>query len=486
MRSRSRRNWLAGLNSGAAVFLMFLLVIFINMLSMRHYVRMDFSGTGFYALSGKTRALLGELNQPVQVTVFIQPGHESFHLLYEDVLQLLREYEYASKNNVRVERVDPDRHLGRAEYIMRHYALTEPNVVIIDYGTRFKVINAGELAEMDFLPVARGGLPRMVAFNGEQVISSALYELTQTQPPRVYFLQGHGERDFEDHDPYVGLSRIGQRIRRDYIDLAPFDFMKRSTLPEDAEALIIAGPTLDYSAAEIDRLQTFANRTGRLILMLNAETDAGFDSMLRNWGLRSVDNVVVDPSSTLSGFDVLVSSYRDHPITEKLDAMTTFFYWPRGLPLLREDQDTAADKPQATPLLLSSDRSWGETSFEERPYKQDANRDLAGPLPMAVAIERGGAVALKMDIARNRAVVFGDVDFVSNSGLSGANADLFMNALNWVLDRDQMLDISPKPVEETRLIISRQQMRQLFRAVVVGVPLAVAGLGMIVWWRRRA
>jgi ABC-type uncharacterized transport system involved in gliding motility auxiliary subunit len=487
MRSRTRRNWLGGLNAGAAVFLMFALMVFVNMLSVRHYGRFDLSQNGFYQLSGKTRSLLNDLRQPVNITVFIQPGHEVYHQVYDHVLQLLREYEHESGDRVRVERVDPDRNLGQAEFIMRKFQLTGPNVVVVEFGAQFKVIKADDLAEIDYLPVARGQLPRMTSFRGEQVISSVIFALTQTKAPRVYYLQGHRERDFEDHDEVFGLSRIGQQIRRDFIELMPFDFKQRYALPEDADAIIIAGPSLDYATAEIKRLEAYARRAGRLIIMLNSDTDAGFAPLLADLGIRSVDNVVVDPASTVSGYDVLISDYRDHPITASLQGMTTYFDWPRGLPLLNgEDGPVSADKPQATPLAFSSARSWGESNLEQRPYKYDPDRDLAGPLPLAVAVRRGSVASRLMEIPETRVVVVGDVDFISNRGLSGANADFFMNALNWVLDREQLLEISAKPVNEIRLIIHQLQMRQLFFAVVVGVPAVAALAGFIVWWRRRA
>ena len=84
-----------------------------------------------------------------------------------------------------------------------------------------------------------------------------------------------------------------------------------------------------------------------------------------------------------------------------------------------------------------------------------------------------------------RAVVFGDVDFISNTGVSGGNGDLFMNALNWILERDNLLAISARPVEEARLMISRDRLTALFWIIVVAIPALSAATGLAVWWRRR-
>ena len=106
-------------------------------------------------------------------------------------------------------------------------------------------------------------------------------------------------------------------------------------------------------------------------------------------------------------------------------------------------------------------------------------------MPVALAVEKGSVESLAMDIRPTRVVVFGDTDFVSNSGLSGGNSDFFMNALNWVLERGQLMAIAPHPVEEVKLMITRRQLNRLFLAVVVVLPLIAAGGGLVVWWRRR-
>ena len=82
-------------------------------------------------------------------------------------------------------------------------------------------------------------------------------------------------------------------------------------------------------------------------------------------------------------------------------------------------------------------------------------------------------------------MVVGDSDFVSNGGLMGANADLFLNSVNWLLDRGELLSMSPRALEETRLVMDARHLRNLFWTVGVALPGLVAGLGFWVAWRRR-
>jgi len=102
-----------------------------------------------------------------------------------------------------------------------------------------------------------------------------------------------------------------------------------------------------------------------------------------------------------------------------------------------------------------------------------------------VAVERGPLPGIDVQIRPTRLVVFGDSHFVANGGLVSGNADLFLGAVNWVLDREDLIAIAPKPLRETRLTMDRGRLRALGWTVIGGLPALVALAGALVWWRRR-
>ena len=67
----------------------------------------------------------------------------------------------------------------------------------------------------------------------------------------------------------------------------------------------------------------------------------------------------------------------------------------------------------------------------------------------------------------------------------GANADLFLNSVNWLLDREDLLSLSPKAMEDWRLVMDAAQLNRLFWIVVVALPGLAAALGAWATWRRR-
>jgi hypothetical protein len=200
------------------------------------------------------------------------------------------------------------------------------------------------------------------------------------------------------------------------------------------------------------------------------------------------EDVVVDGTRTLTGRELFITDYGSHPITRGLSGMTSVMYFPRSVAPLEqvEDADAEADRPRVTVLARSSDAGWAESNLDVNPMKFDVQEDEPGPVPVAVAVERGPGEALDVEIRPTRLVVLGDSDFLANGAASGGNVDLFMSSLNWLLEREELMAIAPKPLGDMRLVMDKRQLNLLFWAVVLGLPAAVAVLGGLVWARRRS
>jgi hypothetical protein len=471
------------LNTAATLGLALALAAMLNYLGYRHFARADWSRSRYYSLSDKTRLLLGGLTNPVDVVVFFQPDHD----LYEDVDNLLREYAYAC-DRIRVERVDPDRDLARTEALLRKYAVGEANVVVFDSGGRTKYVKAQDIAEYDYTPITLGGLPEKISFKGEQAFSSAIQGVTQGRVPAVCFLRGHGERDIEDFNRSGGYSDIAEYIRRDVMDVRTMALSETKAIPDDCDALVIAGAQKRLSDAEVSLVRSYLERQGRLMVLLDADTRCGLEPLLADWGVRMADDVVVDASRTLSGRELFITQYEPHPITAPLRGVASVFYLPRSVePALPQGEAAdPADRPHAVPLASSSDAGWADTDLDENPMKYDLEADRPGPIPVAAAVEKGPVPGIDVQIRPTRLVVFGDSDFVANGAMTGGNPDFFLNALNWLLEREQLISIAPKPADTLRLVMSRAQLSMLFWLVVVILPAQAVVIGGLVWLRRRA
>ncbi len=476
MKTRRHRLWI-GLNSGTALLLAVVIVLMINYLSYRHYYRADWSRTQRYALSPKTIGLLESLESPVNITVFFQPGN----VLYEDIHNLLREYQVHS-SQLNIQWIDPDRDIALTEEMAVKYQVTEPNVVVFEYGERSEYERDDEIAQID----ASSGVERILVFRGEQSFSSAIQGVVQQTSPTVYFLTGHGERDIESFDPRNGFSAVRQLIERDNAEVRTLELSVKKQIPANCDVLIVAGAAQSMSETETELIGTWLRHSGRLMVLADAGRVSGLERLIHDWGVRLRNDVVLDPERTMTGREVFVSAYNNnHPVTDKLGTTAAIFHLPRSVEPATA-QAHSADRPRVTPLAFSSDGSWSESQPEQSPAKYDADTDKIGPLSLAAAVEKGATAGLlDMQIRPSRMIIFGDSGFVSNGGLTGGDTSLFMSSLNWLLNREQLMAIAPKPINDTRLKLTRTDTRILFWSAVWSIPALAALLGIILWMRRR-
>lgn len=477
------RRWVrtAAMQAVLSVALAAALVGMLHHLAFRHYARADLSGDPFFRLSDKTRSLLATLTNRVDVTVLFQPGEEMY-----DVLTLLREYAYACPR-IHVARVDPDRDVTRVKELAQTYPVTEANVVIFDCEGRHRIVGADDLADFDRV-ITSNGLRRVRrAFRGEQAFSSALLEVAHARTPVVYFLAGHGERALDSFERGQGLAQLARLLRQENIEARPLLLGEDKGVPDDAAALVIAGPQRPIPQPELDLIARYLDRNGRAVILLDSRTSPGLETVLQRWDVRVGDDVVQDALRFPNG-GLVFSRFGRHAITENLHDLATVLFLPRSIEpaaVPAVGGVVPADRPRVVRLMLTSERGWAETDLVSKPAKYDPALDRAGPVAVAVAVERGPLPGIDVQIRPTRLVVLGDSNFIANGGLVSGNGDLFLGALNWVLDREDLIAIAPKPLRETHLTMDRSRLRALGWTVIGGLPALVALAGVAVWWRRR-
>jgi ABC-type uncharacterized transport system involved in gliding motility auxiliary subunit len=141
-------------------------------------------------------------------------------------------------------------------------------------------------------------------------------------------------------------------------------------------------------------------------------------------------------------------------------------------------QDDAAAGPAQDDGLAAEDAAAGELQGGggidgEDAAGEDASGEVAG----------GGTGETPR---KGRLVVFGDSDFASNAQLAAVgNPTLLLNAMNWLVERENLLEIPPKKAEQVQLNLSRTDLSTIYLLVLVGLPLASAVTGVVVHLRRR-
>jgi ABC-2 type transport system permease protein len=484
-------------NVVAQIALATLIVLMLNYLSFSRFSRWDLSRNSKYALSGLTRKFLGSLKKEVKIYVFFSstgtksPGAE----LYNDVENLLKEYEYSGKRHVRVETIDPYRDITRARELQEKFRFgNNDNIIILDCEGRQKTIRAVDLADYGSTEMFDDNqAPEIKSFKGEQVLTSALIELTQEKTPKLGLIVGHRELSSDSAD----LSRFRELLEGAHLQLQEISLSGLERIPTDYAAVILAGPEYDLSTQDVGLLRRYWNEDGRLFMLLNGRAQTPIlDSFLNELGLHpDVDLIVTrvktgiqEESITL---DVYAQMLGSASFLKSLNQVPAYF--PGGTRSIQIDEQRLKQLGiRASKMLTPAvPNYWGEKDdflhSNANPIFH-AGIDLSPPLFLGWALEKGSIEDQRVQVrSSSRLVLIGNVDFIRDESLTRAapDVDFLLLCVNWLTDREQLLAIAPKAPHPYMLDLAPIQMERILFLTVIGIPLLVALLGTAVWAIRR-
>jgi len=476
----SGRKWGAGLHAFLSVLALLAVVVMGNFIASRHFRRVPLTAENDWQLSSLTLQALRSVTNQVRVVVF----YDRDEVLYSSVTALLKEYTLANPR-IRVEAVDPNHEPSKAELIKAQFKLA-PNardLVIVAAGAKVKFIPQAELSEYDYSRLMSGQSQEIKrkSFNGERLFTGAILSVCDPQTTRVYFLFGHGEHDPRVADQASGYAKFAASLQENSLDTKLLVLTGTNEVPADCQLLVVPGPLTAFDAAEQEKLDKYLGQGGRLLLLLRQKSHTGLESLLARWGVEVGENLVVDEINSKSGDYVVVGHFEAHPIVNPLGQANLLLQLvqPRSVDK-RAGRVAAADAAQVVELVKTTK---GGVALSD-PRKGQLPADRTGEIPLMAAMEKGSIKGVR---GSARMVVAGDSLFLDNQMLdAAANRDFAWHAVNWLLDRPQLLGgIGPRPVREYSFTMTAGQMRTMNWILLAGIPGAIVILGMLVWLRRR-
>jgi hypothetical protein len=475
------RRWKIGLDVVVRTALALAVVVMVNDLAAKFFGRFYLSSQA-QQLSTRTLSVVRSITNRVNVTVYYNTQDEGNY--YPTIIALLDEY-HSANPNISVKTVDYVRDAGAAEKIKEQYKLgsaKDKDLVIFDNNGRVKIVNGDSLTQvrLEEVPNAteRQFRRKPIASNGEMLFTAMLLAVENPEPLKAYFLQGDGEPSLSDSGDQ-GYLKFGAILGENYVATEPLNLLGQNAVPDDCNLLIIAGPRTALNETELQKLDQYLAQGGRLFLLFNylsRNQPAGLDPILARWGVAVLGDAVLEPKNTRSGYDVIINTFNNHPIVNPLTGLAVQLFLPRPVGALTV-QNPPADAPKVDELLASSPQSTlsGDTAAAPRSY------------PLAVAVEQKVVPGVISTRGITRMVVAGDSTFLDNQMIeSGANRDFAGYAVNWLLDRPQLLEgIGPRPVTEFRLTMTRDQQKSVRWLLLGALPGGVLAFGWLVWLARR-
>jgi hypothetical protein len=479
------RRWGIALQVGFMIFLVFSVMVMVNYLSREHYTRLHLTAGTRMPLSPRTTRFLESLTNHVAVTVFYDKDDSMFHT----VMDLLKEYQLAN-SRISLQVVDYNRDPGTAQQLKLKYpVLASPNarnVILFDCDGRVKAVDGKALAKYVVEQIPNESeielRKKPTAFEGERAFTSTLAGVVNAKPLNAYFLRGHGEHEFDSADEGLGYIKLATVLRENYITNQPLSLLSTNVVPADCNLLVIAGPTTTFDDSELEKIDQYLAQGGRLLALFNALSlrngETGLEKVLAKWGVDVTSNIVVDPEQTTSqGADAFVGTFSSHPIVNPLMLSAVRMNLPRWIGRLRKLASPPADAPRVEELAFTGPHAYirGQEARGQRAF------------PVAVAVEKGAIKNVVSERGATRIVVAGDSIFLANHQIDlFANRDFAWNAINWLLDRPQLMaGIGPRPVNQHTILLTQTQWREAEWILLGAMPGGALLLGGLVWMRRR-
>lgn len=499
------------------------------------WLRVDTTATKQFSLSGQSVTILTHMDHPVRANAFFTTASAQTAAEWSATQDLLEEFKRRSNGKFTYQLIDPELQPQMAQ----DYRVTNtPAIAFENMDTRrIQVVTPSSSAQAPNL------------FN-ENNIDTGLLEVNQIKQKEVAFITGHGERGITDASSNNGFGLAAQALQNDNYavssitlqelgQLLVLDSMQNSssstasttgtsttefgtsTLPGASTStsststatstpqssslpavVVIADPTSDLiansSLNEAAILQEYIRRGGNVLFMLGPNTPNSWRTLLGQYGLTIGNAQLVDTSSFVAPNPNFLQIKRSNgqfpsnsPITAPLDVLyvpdSTFVASTvnsQNVPIASDSTPYIA----TTPLAVTTVSSWEETGSQ---IHFDPNKDIAGPLPIAISANvisalNGTPTKKNGSWVTAHLVVMGDSDFASNQFFSSAkNGDFFANSVDWLAKDYQLISTRPKLRVFRQLVLTTPERNFVRWTGWLLMPALIGLAGVVSWWRRR-
>lgn len=429
--------------------------------------QLDLTDQAIFTLGDQTKRVVAALDKDVNLYLLAISGNED-----ETIARLLGRYADLS-DHITVTYLDPTQKPAFLNNYSLDISRLYANSVLVESEDRYRLVGYDEIFVSSYsTDYYTYSYSVTTEFDGENALTNAIHYVTSDNLPKVYTLTGHGEATLSE--------TLTDLIARDNLSMESLSLLSLDAVPEDASAVLINAPSSDLSADEAQLLIEYLADGGRVVLLTDVIADGEMEnllSMAQSMGLTLGQGIVIegDPNMHLNRYPYyLLPDYGDHEITEPLVEGGYYVLEPLAQPILLAE-DSEAD---VTWLLITSDSAYSKVAGLQMTTTEKEDGDMDGPFYVAAAAELG----------EGRLVWFPSSDLLDegvDAMVSGANSDLFLNALEWMSGQEETISIRAKSMDGERLTLTSAQ-SSLWSVVLIGVvPAAFVIIGLVVVIRRK-
>lgn len=434
------------------------------------YTSIDCSATKLYSLTGDTKDRVSKLDE--DITIYVLNSKKSKDAKIDETINRYKDL----SSYIKVKYVDP----ATSPKFYQDYTDTTPttNSLIIESKNRSKVIDYNDIYEYDSSSYYYGyqSQSSITGYDAEGQITSAIEYVTMDadELPVIYQITGHNETE-------IG-SNFQSVVSKANANLKSLELFNEEKVPDDATAIIINSPTVDFNEEDAQKVIDYLNSGGKaLIIGCYAYNDelTNFNKILAAYNVSFKTGVVAENDS---------SKYYQNPLyllptvetTDYTSDATDGYVFLAGSCAINYPEDT--DDVTYTKLLSTSDSAVLKKDWKNITTSKAEDADENGPFTTGLAVNDSSTGA--------SIVVFGTpyvVDDSYDNAVSGNNADMFKDVITSMTGNVELAS-SVIPVKDytlSNITINTLQAVITGLIIMVAVPILLIIIGIVVWAMRR-
>jgi len=510
------------------IVLLLAVLALINLISINFFTRVDLTEGGIYSLSPASKAAVKDLSDRLTVKCYFS---KDLPAPYSSTSQYLRdqleEYRAQSNGNFYFEFVDPADEKELEAQANSFQVMPVQLNVIEKEKIELKKCYLGMVFlyqdKHETIPVVQNtaGL--------EYDITSTVKKITADKIPQIGFLQGHGEPA-----PFEEMSAMAGALQKNY-QITIVDLSAGNPVPPDLNALFIVRPTQPFSDWDLFAIDQYMMKGGKLGLLASqvdanlqdgraVRTALNIDEFTSNYGFRINGDLVTDQQCGMVNiqqrqgfftftnampypfFPIVRNFSKDNSIVRDMENVNLYFVSSIDTSLAARDTSAGYKMEVIARTSDKANRQVGRFEINPMSPQFRTMTFTLGNLPLAAVITgsfKSFFTGKEIPVSpvegkafegeftpqspETRIVVVGDGKFAIDQYLtSKANADFFMNMVDWLAQDESLIHIRTREVSARPLNEVSEPMKKVVKYANIFIPpLLIILIGVVRWQLRR-
>lgn len=444
---------------------------------------LDFSQEKLYTLTEESKEKVKNIDKEINIYFVGYTDDDSN-------LELAKQYNKANEK-ITAEAIDVN---NRPDLANKYGIESGTQGIIVECGEKSKVLTEDDLVTYDTSTYETISI-------AEEKFTSSILSVSSEKVPKVYFLEGYSEFSLSNNMNYLNVL-LGNEVN----EVETLNILTTGKVPDDCDTLVITTPSKDFDDVATKEITDYIN-SGKNILWLNSATTEVKDmpnvnKILEIYGVKPFEAGVIietDTSKMASNYPNLILPEVQYSTLTKDLVNTTGVIFENATKINIDEDKLEEINVEEYDLLLASENSFFRTDFTKQSMSPSSDEtkgtfvvgsELIKTIKEADEETGEGGVESKL-------VIYGENYFVSDyppasqSSQSSQyaliqlayNKDLALNSIAYLVDREE--DITARKSTGTVTYTATEQQDILVRTIIFAVPIAIVGVGIVIWQVRR-